>query len=1267
MRTSVGVRVRPLSNDDVGTAIKIYQEQNAIAQVNEEGQLMEQQLFAFDRVFDTQCNTQEVYEECGRHIVEGFLKGINGTVFAYGATSSGKSFTMMGGPKQGERGILDMAAETIFSNLASTASIKVSFVEVYNEVIRDLINEGTSASSSVQIRGNRVCSTEIECKDHETIVTTLKRGLAKRAVEATAMNEKSSRSHSIFTLSLTNRLEDGTVLKADLNLVDLAGSESVKHTGASGQRQKEGAKINQSLLSLSKVIHALSQHDKSGNTHISYRDSKLTRLLQPSLSGEAQMSVICCVTPSAKFIEQTLCTLQFASRCALVTTCPVINQVETPAASVMRLQKEIEALKEENAAGYSNTMEVESLRNTVKQQEEVIARYQKQLGAAVAAQTQTRGIGKAIVMMRDRSGTAAAIESTTSDGDSDEDDGDTVPLGAMVAGTLSIPEGTESTDDLVEKVRWLESKVFDQEGALATLTETKIRLEGELHSLGTKTTASKGGTETSPCSEMDVDPPSIEVVIEMQAKITSLEQELTDGEMLLTSIEQENEMLRKDLEDAHNNAQDLDDERREGRVQIAALERELESAIVDLGEVSEQAKEVTILRASLASEKKGHEASLSLLAVNEMKVTAALEQLEKQQREMENSSNTKIEVDTQAKRLQQLQTQVDLLQQENDRLGLKNEALEDNLKQATRREESLQKQLEESQTTVNKIKQKNSHSQALTARVASLETSLDEARTKLSVSEDGERRLQSQLNDIQEGLNKHTCCATTTVEGLNGLDNAKKDDTIAVLQLDLSESQQRLIKCQEELALVKSECDKAYDTNMKLQEALDSVPPTPPNPTPEFSEREKKAERDAAMRAAEVMELEEEVAGLKKEIEILNRKGMDTSTVSETPETCMKADVSPVPPLAFDKDTLVGEMNALMEMKTEFESRATAAEDKVQGLTITLNLMEEQLNQHRLKVEVSVETIRGKEAEIVEVRSEVAATRDALIDSQKHVKKLEKRVETLEQDASKQDDYVTEVENELFTLRQAAEAASTEEPTQQLALAAEVKELREDCKAKDARIEKLEKSKLTRENLDKIKAIKEEKTRLAKENKKLNRQLEEMNNSARGTSSSNKELSSLQVQLDDRNSQLQEYEAERQSVLRVLEEHGVDANKLTDSGLNLDASLDHTDLDISATLIRVLKDLKKKTYVPDIDELRSLEEENVALLKENRTLRRQIDREKRQSLSTSIQKTPQTEDKENRPISFKRSLDVDESLDKSRSTIKRSRDRVRGHALTEKA
>ena len=331
-----------------------------VALINEkDGNPIERDTYQYDKVFDSKANTVNIYDHVGRNLVEGVVTGINATIFAYGQTSSGKTYTMLGA--QGSQGVLELAATDLFRHIADTSNrdfiVRVSFVEIYNEVIRDLLSD--ASDSTVNIRedprkGVYCEASEHAIQDFDSVMTVLKKGISRRAVESTAMNDTSSRSHTIFKITVESieSLQEGvdrdmSVLVASLNLVDLAGSESVRHTGATGQRAKEGGKINQSLLSLSRVIHALSQP----GTHVSFRDSKLTRLLQPSLCGNAKMSIVCCVTPAEKYIEETRSTLQFASRAKMVKTNATVNEILDESEKIRRLTKELNALKEKQSEG----------------------------------------------------------------------------------------------------------------------------------------------------------------------------------------------------------------------------------------------------------------------------------------------------------------------------------------------------------------------------------------------------------------------------------------------------------------------------------------------------------------------------------------------------------------------------------------------------------------------------------------------------------------------------------------------------------------------------------------------------------------------------------------------------------------------------------------------------------------------------------------------------------------------------------------------------
>jgi centromeric protein E len=226
--------------------------------------------FAFDKTFGEQTTTREVYNGVAKGIVSSVVSGLNGTIFAYGQTSSGKTHTMQGSGSIEEGlnggGVVHMAACDIFDHIKNTPDrlflVRASFIEIYNEEVRDLLgNNQTLHIREDPRRGVFVSSAEEIVTDYTGLLETLFDGEKNRAVAATGMNERSSRSHTIFRITIESRMksaegdnlkenfneedEDGAVRVSTLNLVDLAGSESVRHTGSTGDRQKEGGKINQ--------------------------------------------------------------------------------------------------------------------------------------------------------------------------------------------------------------------------------------------------------------------------------------------------------------------------------------------------------------------------------------------------------------------------------------------------------------------------------------------------------------------------------------------------------------------------------------------------------------------------------------------------------------------------------------------------------------------------------------------------------------------------------------------------------------------------------------------------------------------------------------------------------------------------------------------------------------------------------------------------------------------------------------------------------------
>lgn len=255
---------------------RVLPQYNSITQTTASGQPLPERVtgrtfFAFDKTFGEQTTTREVYNGVAKGIVSSVVSGLNGTIFAYGQTSSGKTHTMQGSGSIEEGlnggGVVHMAACDIFDHIDNTPDrlflVRASFIEIYNEEVRDLLgNNQTLQIREDPRRGVFVSSVEEIVTDYTSLLETLFDGEKNRAVAATGMNERSSRSHTIFRITIESHLksaegddskenfneeedDDGAVRVSTLNLVDLAGSESVRHTGSTGDRQKEGGKINQ--------------------------------------------------------------------------------------------------------------------------------------------------------------------------------------------------------------------------------------------------------------------------------------------------------------------------------------------------------------------------------------------------------------------------------------------------------------------------------------------------------------------------------------------------------------------------------------------------------------------------------------------------------------------------------------------------------------------------------------------------------------------------------------------------------------------------------------------------------------------------------------------------------------------------------------------------------------------------------------------------------------------------------------------------------------
>uniref|UniRef100_A0A8D0D4A8 Kinesin-like protein n=1 Tax=Sander lucioperca TaxID=283035 RepID=A0A8D0D4A8_SANLU len=319
-------RFRPLNNSEVVRGDKYIPKFQG-----EENVVIGGKPYMFDRVFQSNTTQEQVYNACAQKIVKDVLEGYNGTIFAYGQTSSGKTHTMEGNLHDTDAmGIIPRIVQDIFNYIYSMDEnlefhIKVSYFEIYLDKIRDLLDV-SKTNLSVHEDKNRVpyvkgCTERFVCSPDE-VMDTIDEGKSNRHVAVTNMNEHSSRSHSIFLINVKQEnTQTEQKLSGKLYLVDLAGSEKVSKTGAEGAVLDEAKNINKSLSSLGNVISALAE----GSGYIPYRDSKMTRILQDSLGGNCRTTIVICCSPSSYNEAETKSTLMFGQRAKTIKNTVTVN------------------------------------------------------------------------------------------------------------------------------------------------------------------------------------------------------------------------------------------------------------------------------------------------------------------------------------------------------------------------------------------------------------------------------------------------------------------------------------------------------------------------------------------------------------------------------------------------------------------------------------------------------------------------------------------------------------------------------------------------------------------------------------------------------------------------------------------------------------------------------------------------------------------------------------------------------------------------------
>uniref|UniRef100_A0A913HFY2 Kinesin motor domain-containing protein n=2 Tax=Strongyloides stercoralis TaxID=6248 RepID=A0A913HFY2_STRER len=400
-RVKVAIRTRPLNKREVDLGTKCCVNFSSTSQVILSQSLEEgksPKVFTFDHCFDstnphsnTFISQEDVFENLGKDVIDNAFSGYNACIFAYGQTGSGKSYTMMG--TSTNPGIIPRLCNNIFERINTedvnnvSCKVEVSYMEIYNEKVRDLLDPKNSTKRPLKVREHKILGPTVDglsvlaVSSFEQINQLIDEGNKSRTVAATNMNAQSSRSHAVFTIRLTQTIKQleknfSGEKVAKISLVDLAGSERAQKTGAVGKRLEEGGNINKSLTTLGMVISALAEKNGKKDKFVPYRDSVLTWLLKDNLGGNSKTIMIATISPSSDNYDETLSTLRYADRAKSIENHAIIN--EDPNAKIIReLREEVENLRQQISQTIEQKTETQELRERLAESERLVSQMNK--------------------------------------------------------------------------------------------------------------------------------------------------------------------------------------------------------------------------------------------------------------------------------------------------------------------------------------------------------------------------------------------------------------------------------------------------------------------------------------------------------------------------------------------------------------------------------------------------------------------------------------------------------------------------------------------------------------------------------------------------------------------------------------------------------------------------------------------------------------------------------------------------------------------------
>jgi kinesin family protein 5 len=691
--------------------------------------------FTFDRVFDMASRQADVFDYSIRSTVDDILNGYNGTVFAYGQTGAGKSYTMMGSDIDDEagRGVIPRIVQQVFTSIMSSPSnieytVRVSYMEIYMERIRDLLmpqNDNLPVheekNRGVYVKG----LLEVYVASDDEVYEVLRRGGTARAVAATNMNAESSRSHSIFVVTVSQKnVETGSQKSGQLFLVDLAGSEKVGKTGASGQTLEEAKKINKSLSALGMVINSLTDGKSS---HIPYRDSKLTRILQESLGGNSRTTLIVNCSPSSYNDAETLSTLRFGMRAKSIKNKAKINAELSPAELKAMLKK---------AQAQTTTFET-----YISSLEGEISLWRG--GETVPKERWTPSLENGTTTSRrppsaPRAGTPSRLDATKSSEAPSRPDS---RMDLDRAGTPSIPLEKDEKDEFLKRENELQDQIAEKESQLAKTVDQLTTAKDELQYYKERDSKTNKDNERI-TSELN----------EMKMQVEKIQFESKEAQISMDALKEANSELTAELDDVK---QQLLDAKMNAKETSAAMDEK-------------KRKKAEAMAQMMA----GFDLGGEVFSDNERSIRRIIEQLD-QLHEMSSAGEAIAPDSLQELREKLVETQGIVRQAElsltarNDEEGIHSKRREALEARCSDLQSSYEQLLEQNLSEADKEELKSRLAEAYTARQEGNVELVDDLKQDLARKAEDNTKLQSEIEVLQQRI-KSGAIANGVANGING-------------------------------------------------------------------------------------------------------------------------------------------------------------------------------------------------------------------------------------------------------------------------------------------------------------------------------------------------------------------------------------------------------------------------------------------------------------------------------------------------------------------